>query len=491
MVAMNSIPTALRTPFVTAEFDNSRAAQGPSALPYRGFLIGQKTAAGTGTADTLYKVTNADQVRILGGPGSQIHRQAIGWFAANKATELWIGLLADAGGGIAATKTITITGPATAAGTLALYLGGVSVPVGVAAADTATAIGTAAAAAINLLTDLPVTASAAVGVVTLTQKNKGLVGIEYDVRVNYRSDSEALPAGLAVVVAAAVAGTTPPTLTNLIAAMGDTWFHVIAHPFTDATSLTALENEMVSRFGPMRLIDGVMITAKDATLGAIGTLGLTRNCPHSLIVRTNNSPIPPAEYAAHAAGVVALNGQIDPARPMQTLPLPFILPPAEIDVDSQQERNILLYQGISTTRVNAGGQVVIDRMITTYQTNAAGSADVSYLDVTSLLSLMYARYNWRNRIASRYPRHKLGDDGVQYPSGEAVMTPSLGRAEAVAWFMDMSTTSPVVFDPSSLAQFKRDLIVVRNADVNRLDFLLPPDLINQLIVAAAKIQFIL
>ena len=147
---------------------------------------------------------------------------------------------------------------------------------------------------------------------------------------------------------------------------------------------------------------------------------------------------------------------------------------------------------MSTTRVGAGGVVQIERLITTYQSNAAGSADTAYLSLETMLTLMYARYNFRNRIATRYPRHKLGNDSARYPAGEAVITPSIGKAEAVAWFHDMSRSSPVVFDPGALAQFKADLVVERNAgDPNRLDFLLPPDLINQLVVAAAQIQFIL
>jgi phage tail sheath gpL-like len=42
----------------------------------------------------------------------------------------------------------------------------------------------------------------------------------------------------------------------------------------------------------------------------------------------------------------------------------------------------------------------------------------------------------------------------------------------------------------NIEQFKTDLIVERNVqDPNRLDFLLPPDLVNQFIVGAAQIQF--
>jgi phage tail sheath gpL-like len=39
-------------------------------------------------------------------------------------------------------------------------------------------------------------------------------------------------------------------------------------------------------------------------------------------------------------------------------------------------------------------------------------------------------------------------------------------------------------------QFKADVVVERNAsDPNRLDFVLPPDIINQFIVGAARIDF--
>jgi phage tail sheath gpL-like len=58
-------------------------------------------------------------------------------FAANKFTETWIGVFDDNGAGVAATGTITVTGPATAAGTISLYLGGTLISVPVASGDAA------------------------------------------------------------------------------------------------------------------------------------------------------------------------------------------------------------------------------------------------------------------------------------------------------------------------------------------------------------------
>jgi phage tail sheath gpL-like len=485
-ISFNSVPSNLRVPFVAVEFDNTRAQRGPALLPYRTLLIGQRRSTGTATANSLHRVTSADQVLTLAGRGSMLHRMAKAYFANNRFTETWIGVLDDNGAGVAATGTITVTGPSTAAGTISLYLGGVRVPVAVASGTAQNDIATAIAAAINADLDLPVTAAAATNVVTVTFRHKGLVGNEYDIRTNYQV-GESTPAGVSVAIVGMASGTTNPTLTTLIANLGDSWYQVIAHPYTDATSLAAIEAELTSRFGPTRMIDGVAFTAKNDTLSNLGTLGDSRNSPHSSIVATNQSPTPPMEYAAAVAAVAAYYGNIDPARPFQTLPLAGVVPPAEADLFTLEERNLLLYDGISTTKV-VGSTVQIERLITTYKTNAAGSADTSYLDVTTMLTVQYLRYSFRAQIASRYPRHKLANDGTRYGAGQAVITPQIGKAEAINWFRSMEELGLL----ENFDQFKQDLVVERNAsDPNRLDFLLPPDIINQLIVTGAQIQFAL
>lgn len=484
-ISFDSVPTNLRIPFVTAEFDNSRASQGPALLSYRVLLVGQKVAAGTAAANTLHRVTRADDLIALAGRGSMLHRMALAYFAENRSTEVYVLVLTDNAGGVAATGTLTVTGPATAAGTLSIYIGGTLVTVAVASGDVQNDIATAIAAAITANADLPVTAAAVANVVTLTFRHKGLAGNELDVRLNYQ-DGEALPAGVAVAVVAMANGTLNPVLTDGIAALGDQWFHVWAHPYTDATSLTAIEAELASRFGPLRMIDGVAITAKDAASGTLSALGDGRNSPHSAILAAYKSPTPPMELAAAAAGVVAFYGASDPARPFQTLPLTWAKAPAESERFTNTERNLLLYDGISTTKVGAGSQVQLERLVTTYQTSAAGAPDTSYLDVTTMLTLLYLRYSFRTRFATKYPRHKLADDGTRFGAGQKVMTPALGKAEAVGWFREMEELGLV----EGFDQFKTDLVVERNAaDPNRLDVLLPPDLINQLVVTAGQIQF--
>jgi phage tail sheath gpL-like len=332
--------------------------------------------------------------------------------------------------------------------------------------------------------DTPIYADVSGSTVNLFAMNAGSVANECDVRLNY-NDGEALPAGVGVAITAMNGGTTNPDLTSLIATMGDRWFNVIASAYTDATSLTAMENELHSRFGPMRAVDGVMFTAKQDSYSNVGALGLSRNSPHSCIFRANSSPTPPEEIAANFAGIIAQSAANDPARPFQTLASSWVQAPAEADQDTFQQRNLLLFDGVSTFKV-VGGQVELERVMTTYETSAAGSPDDSYSYAEVMFTLMYLRYSWKVRVSNKFPRHKLANDGTRFGAGQPIVTPKIMAAELVTWFQEMEELGLV----EDVGQFKTDMVVERNIqNVNRLDILSAPNLVNQLTVVATLDQF--
>jgi len=486
-ISFNSIPSNLRVPLFYAEFDNSRAVQGLALQTYKGLIYGQKTAAGTATVEVPVLVSSAAQAQTLFGVGSMLHRMFIQWFKNNTTTEVWAIPLADNGAGVAATGTLTVTGPATAAGTISLYVGGQLVQVGVSSGDAQNTIAANINAAINLVTTLAVTSTVATNVVTLTAKNKGSNGNKIDLRLNYQA-SEANPSGVAVAIVAMASGATNPILTNLISAMGEIQYHIIANPYVDATSLTAMEAELLDRWGPLRQNEGVMIAAQSDTLGNLATLGQSRNSKHSVIIGAYKFPTPPSEIAAGVAAVVALQGAIDPARPFQTLQVKGILGPNEIDRFIMSERNTLLFDGIASLNIGPGNTIQIERLITTYQLNAFNVADPSYLDLNVLLTLSYLRYSFKALMTSRYPRHKLAKDGTRFGPGQAVITPKVAKAECFSIFRQWEEKGLV----EGFDQFKNDLIVEINAtDVNRLDIRMSPDLINQLVILGVQIQFLL
>ncbi|MEJ1409139.1 MAG: phage tail sheath C-terminal domain-containing protein [Candidatus Sedimenticola sp. (ex Thyasira tokunagai)] len=486
MISMNSIPSNNRVPLVYIEFDNSRAVMGTPGIEHKILVIGQRLATGAVAEGVPTRITSADQAEQAFGRGSMLAEMFAGLKQANRYTESWAIALDEAAAGNAATGTLTITGPATASGTLNLYIGGKRIRVGVTSGDDSNTIAATINAAVNADTSLPVTAGVVAGVVTLTSRWKGETGNDIDLRLNYYQ-GESTPTGVAVAIVAMSGGSANPDIATAIAVMGDEWWNSIICPYTDAANLTALETELADRWGPTRMIDGIAYSAFNGTHAETGTFGNTRNSNLLSVMGVGASPTPPWIWASVNAAVAAASLSIDPARPLQTLPLTGILPPVVEDRWTMEERNLILYDGIASYTVDSGGRVLIERQITTYQENAYGVADPSYLDVTTPATLSYLRYATRARITQKFPRHKLADDGTRFGRGQAIVTPSVIRAELLALFRELEEKGLV----ENFDQYKTDLLVERNADDrNRVDVLSSPDLVNQFRVFANQIQFI-
>lgn len=478
-------PGSLRKPGVYSEIDNSRAVSGPQSVTYRRLLIGQKLTAGTAAANTLVRVTSQAQADTLFGAGSMLSGMVRAAMAIDTYTELLVLPVVDNAAGVAATGTVVFTGPATASGTVELMIAGRRVSVGVISGDTPTAIAAAAAAAITAAADMPVTAAATTGTVTLTCRHKGEAGNSLNARVNYYA-GQALPAGVGVTFTPFTNGAGNPALGPALAAIGDEWLHTWAVPYSDAASLASIKTELSSRFAWNREIEAHAFAAARGTQGTLGALGDSHNSQHLAIVMANDEPMPAYEKAAETMAIAAHYAAIDPARPLQNLAYVWCLPPAAANRFTNEERNLLLFDGIATTKVATDGTMLVERLITTYKTNAAGASDISYLDSETLFTLMFIRHDWRDYVLRKYPRHKLADNGTRYGIGQAVVTPNVMKAEAIAKFREWEDLGLV----ENIDDFKANLIAERNvSDPNRLDMLLPPDLVNQLRIVANKIQF--
>lgn len=482
-----TIPTNLRAPIMAVEFDSSRAFQGPAVLAYKALLIGGRLTSGTVAEKVLKPITSADQAGNYFGFGSELHRMARKWFKNNKFTETIACALADDATGVPATGSIAFSGTATAAGVVYAYIGGQRVTAAVTSGDAATAVGDALKAAADLVTSLATTQLATTGTVAFTAKNDGEEGNSITLRLNYNAGEE-LPAGITAVITPMASGANNPDIQDVLDILGDEWYQVIVSPYTDATNLTAIEAELADRFDAIRMIDGVYFCAKRDTQGNLTTFGNGRNSPHVSCFEATDVIDTVGEYAAAIAGQIAAEGSIDPARPFQSLELKDISPVPVAERFDFTERNILLSDGISTVRVDHAGVVRIERAITMYQKNPSGADDIAYLNVNTLLTLLYIRYDWRNHINTNYPRAKLADDGVRVGPGQQVMTPKTGKAEALVKFRQWEVMGLV----ENFDQFKNDLQCYRSlSDPDRLEWVLPPDLMNQFRVGGSVIQFLL
>lgn len=484
-ITFNEIPANLREPGVFAEVDPSGAIRGLVGIPARLVVIGAKLSGGTATANTPVQVLDAAQARGLFGQHSQLARM----FAAIKAqdpwTETWAVPMADAVAGVAATGTLTFSGTVTQAGTLNLYIGGRRVRVAVAAAEANATTATNVAAAITAAEDMPVTASANAAVVTLTSRHKGTIGNAIDVRANYWP-GDALPSGLAVAIVAMASGATNPDIATALAALADEWFTDICSAWTDSSNMTALETELSSRFSAMVGLDAHAYVGLSDTHANLITWAGSRNSPHVTALGAYKSPTPPDEWAAALAVRATKESQADPARPLETVALTGLLPPAIADRFDATERNLLLFDGISTWRAGPDGVVRLSRVITSYQLNSLGAADAAWLDITTPKTATRVRYEVKAAVQRDHARHKIANDGTRFGAGQAVSTPSSIKGTIAAALMLMEQAGLVEAVQETLAS----TIVERNAtDPTRVDVLLPPDFINPLYVIAIKLQF--
>lgn len=480
-------PSLIRTNTHHIEFDPSRALSSLALTkPHVALVTGRGLSSGTVAELTPKKILSGDTAELYWGVGSEIAQAMRAFKLNNPKTEVWGVSVDELAAGTAGTVTVTFSGTATAAGTIHLYIDGVYFPTAVASGDAAATVSTAVNAAVQAHAKygrLPCTTAEATSVLTATMRWKGVEVV--DVRLGYRG--ETLPAGITVVVAAGVAGAGNPDAQEIIDILGDVQYDTVVNPFTDVTNHNAWHAILLSRWGGDVQKEGHLISAYVGTHGAATTHGNARNSKHVTDMACNESPTAPWTWAGAIAGVEA--GQTHPARPRQTLPILGVLPAEPSAQWSQNERNQLLFDGMATHTVDAAGQVYIERLITTYQTNALSVADPTFLDITTLRTLAALRYDRNAHVAITFPRYLKQDSG-DGPIGLPVVTADTLKADGIAQFRRWAADGWVAGD--SIDQFKDEYLVIPDpGNVNRFQELMPPKLMDQFRGLSGMIQFLL
>lgn len=488
-ISFNNIPANIRVPLFYAEVDNSMANTGANNL--KTLLIGQKTANGLAQSGKPFLLTSGSKGEEQGGLGSQLSIMNNAYRANDGFGEVWAIALDDPSGGVAATGKFTVASAAESAGTIYIYIDDERVPVGVEAGNDVATIAQAIATGINAKPSLPVTASTSSGVVTVTAKNKGLWTNDITLGYNLQgyAAGEQLPQGVGLSVTAMAGGNGTPDLAAAIKAMGDEEYDFIAMPYADAESLNKFKeamNDDTGRWSWSRQIYGHVYSVKRGTVSELQSFGHDRNDQHATIFGIEKTMVSSnAKVLGAIVAQIASATGIDPARPLQTLELIGVSAAPAGERFVMTERQTLLTNGIATLYYG-GGYVRIERAITTYQKNAFDVADTSYLDSETLHTLAYILRDLKSVITSKYPRHKLASDGTRYGPGQAIVTPSTIKAELVSQYRKLENLGIV----ENTDLFKQYLIVERSAtDPNRLDVLLPPDLVNGLRIFAVLAQF--
>lgn len=486
---MVGVPSNIVIPFFGLTFDGSQAGAESSDLPMTMLVIAQRLSTGTVAEGVPFLATTVSEVATAAGFGSMAHLMASLVFANNKTVPVWFILLDDAATSTAATHAFDITGTATEDGELAVYIKGRRYAVTVSNGDANTAVLSAINDALVAdVNELPCTTAVATSTLTATMKNKGIAAGDLDIRFA-AAPGEKIPAGLTVSTVTTTAGTVDPDLGDALAVIGAKWFNVIVQPFTDTTNLDTLEEYMETVSDVMEQREGLAIQVKRDTRTNMITFGADTSNRNSKWLATYpgyGRRESTYELAAAIAAYTAVAIQEHAAIPLHRGVLSGITALDTADRWTATERNQLALNAISTLTDEV--EVQTEATVTMYLKNSSGVADTAYRQQNKVFTLSTLRYRFKNQILTKYARALLADEADNIGPGLAVMTLSVARAEAIIWFKAAQFDGLVDSSVAALTQFKDGLVVQRIGN-ERMEWYLPPDLMDQFIVGSGVIAF--
>ncbi len=422
----NTLASSTRKPGVYVGYNTTLDNRNLPANPQRVLVIGQRTAAGSVAALIATAVFSDSDAASCFGPGSPLHLMCRAAIKANPYCDLTAIAVDDALAGVAATGTVTIAGPATAAGILTLWIGQRSVQVAIGATDTANAIAASLNTALGGIADLPVTAAVNNAVVTLTARNKGTIGN------GIKLSAAATAAGTTATVVAMANGAGDPDLAAALTAVFPVRYHLVASQFNDATNLGKLRDHLVSVSGKVEQRGGRGYSGQTGTLAA--SITVAAGTPHERLIYAwsrGNRALACEVGAAYTAYRASVD---DPAMPLDDEVLPGVpVPPAQADWPSRTEQESALHNGLTPLYVGTDNQVRICRAITSYLTDASGNPDETLLDDNPIPILDYVR-----DVVRAIPRPKKATQKRADSYRDLIYT-QLKKLETAEILMDIDT----------------------------------------------------
>lgn len=484
MINFDEIPYDWRLPGTLVEARPVYDRMGLVSFPAVAYLFVQKLASGSAEAARAYEITRPEQGTALFGAGSVGQQTVRAWKKANRTNRVFAIALPDDAAGVKEVRTYTFSGAG--AGTIPVYIQGRRVRYKATSTMTPTQHASAAVLAINADPDMPMIASSAAAVLTLTAKHAGEVGKHIDVRFR-KTAEDVLPGTLAIAAAVTTPGSGNPDVQDILDAVANTWITDAVMAWDDAANLELVTENFAERFKAMGKKDGHIYVGHRGTYGELGAKGALTNSPHISAIGAKAGMQAPWEWAASLGGVCTFHLTNDPARQLRSLVLPGIDAPEDADCFIETERDLLLRQGISTWTPLVDGNVVLERVITTYKVTNLGVADTAYLDIMVPKTLTRIRYDWANYATLMYPRHKLApDDSPAANNNDVVVTPKRMAGtwaarcklyERQAWIVDVARTL-------ELSRFELD-----ESNKNRMNAQQRINIIGNLMVLAAALEF--
>lgn len=393
--------------------------------------------------DTLVGMSSVQDAINLFGAGSPAMRMVNAFMQVNPNTPLYVAPVKKASGS-AASMAITITGPATLSGTIRCnVVGDTPVDTGFLSGDTATTIAANMATNINTQQNLPVTAVASVGVLTLTAKVAGLRGnwIRASARVlNGAGVTSSVPRQ-----AFFTGGTGSDSYTNVLnflATNGIRYYYYITEAgcdSVDTSQFEAVQAQIDTLSQPTIGLRQRAVGGSCDTLAHTETATAAVNDARCEVVWLQNSDTLPSELATNAVAVYSLF-EIPPLSaggvnfdgfgndPNSAQFWNAVSAPLDGSAPSQASIRSAVLSGITALKVQQGGRTSIVKRITSHYINGSVN-DYRITDSGKVTICDFFGDDLISLLVLRYPRKLIGNDPVQGqpPPGANVVTPSQVR----------------------------------------------------------------
>lgn len=396
-------------------------------VPRKIVIIGTKDASKTGLqVEAPFLSSSPAFTGSVAGFGSMLHRLHVANDLGAQGIQTWIQPQAEAGGAAAAEGELDFTGSTgVLAGTLAIYVSNLRVPVTITDGMDIEAIADATVAKINADENLPVTAVkiAVTFEVTITSKSKGPWGNDISLSFNNLS-TDVTPVGITAAVSTDMAsGSGLPDITTALDGLGvgdganEKFFTAMAHGYgSDSTTLSAiltyvgatdelsgLYSETVAR--PFRSLIGDISTTASAAIAIAAARRIDRATG---IIAVPDSLSNVHEISAQVIGHAERIAHVRAAEGYGDIVL-IGVDPGDIGnrwTDDYDDRDTAVAAGVGTSLVVSG--VVVTKDVITMSrpasTPVTSNAYREYVNIAKIQNLLnsvvsnFSQPKWQNVI---------------------------------------------------------------------------------------------
>jgi phage tail sheath gpL-like len=469
-------------------------------------LMGNMTAAGTATADTVVygpdtpvQCQNEQDVILLFGAGSELHRMFRRVAKIQTVVSVYL-IAVTASGGTAATFTVTLATVPTANGTLRLFVDDEFVETSFLSGATLASITAAAVANCNQRTHWAVTAAQA----TVGGANDS---VRFTCRIagprgNFHRGMASLffPGATSGAMtttqttdAAFISGATADSNVTALATILASRYYYTVSAAEDATQFGAVATQMTTSALPISGLRQRAFAGSSDTLANVQTIATGINNPRAEIVWLQTSPIVPSELAAIVASVYA-QGEMSGSTPICNFNFygnaandtwPVIAPRIASNYPSSTSVTSQLNNGVTPVGVNNNKTTYLVKAITTRSLNGAVN-DYRIRDHHKVTVCDFFGDDLLNKFSANFQKKNLADDPplgstAPPPSGNTV-SPNRVKEAAVRLVTDYGELPAGNQLLVNTAQIKAGIICQREKPYNnnRVSLILPLQTVDTL-----------